>query len=174
MKELQHLVEFTFSTNRRYWFLLDASVSVMAALVLLIEEWVFSPGVGVLCVYLLLFGDFLTSLAISMKTKEGFRTDKFKRFLISLVVYPFLLSMATIISKSMGPVAEELGDFGTGFVRIFPFMIFFPIVMMLMLSVIKNASILGWINQRIASWLYKNVDTYKNVGVDKIKEVTKK
>ena len=43
--------------------------------------------------------------------------------------------------------------------------IFVPIVLVNMLSLIKNLSLLGYIKRDFAQWINKKVDTYKNENI---------
>jgi hypothetical protein len=43
--------------------------------------------------------------------------------------------------------------------------IFVPIVLVNMLSLIKNLSLLGYIKRDFATWINKKVDTYKNENI---------
>ncbi len=43
--------------------------------------------------------------------------------------------------------------------------IFVPIVLVNMLSLIKNLSLLGYIKRDFATWINKKVDTYKNESI---------
>jgi hypothetical protein len=50
--------------------------------------------------------------------------------------------------------------------------IFVPIVLVNMLSLIKNLSLLGYIKRDFATWINKKVDTYKNESISAASSTT--
>jgi uncharacterized membrane protein len=45
--------------------------------------------------------------------------------------------------------------------------VFVPLVIVNLLSLIKNLSLLGWIKRGIAEFFYRKIDTYKNQFIEK-------
>jgi phage-related holin len=110
---------------------------------------VWHPSLTYYLMVVLLLADFLTGAGLAWR-HNAFETRKALRVVWKLVSYTFLLAMAHNLGR-----AERL--FGW-----LPEAVLVPIILLLLMSLLKNLSLLGWIEPRLAAWLYRKVDVYKN------------
>jgi phage-related holin len=114
-----------------------------------VEDWIFSPSASLFALLALIAADHITGLVVSWK-KGAFDTSKALSVFWKLLSHIGLLMFANNLSKG----SVFLGWLNEG--------IFVPIVLVNMLSLIKNLSMLGYIKKDFAQWINKKVDTYKN------------
>lgn len=150
--EAGHLV----GSNRKYWLATDFSFAFFGIayywLSLNIELYVWHSAPVLFAVIAMIIADFITGVWIALRNNK-FETNKAMRGVVKLAVYPFLLSIAFNLGKN-----ENILSF-------LPNVVIFPMCVILILSVIKNLSILGFVDNRLANILYNNIDKYKNENI---------
>lgn len=114
-----------------------------------VEDWIFSPAASLLALLGLIAADHLIGLVVAWKRGQ-FDTRKALSIFWKLLSHVGLLMFANNLAKG----SVFLGWLNEG--------IFVPIVLVNMLSLIKNLSLLGYIKKDFAQWINKKVDTYKN------------
>lgn len=156
LKYLADEAGYLVGSNRKYWLATDFSFAIIGFgyywLSLNIELYIWHSAPVLFAVVAMIIADFITGVWIALRNNK-FETNKAMRGVIKLAVYPFLLSIAFNLGKH-----ESTMSF-------LPNLIIFPMCIILILSVIKNLSILGFIDNRLASILYNNIDKYKNENI---------
>ncbi|MCE3008076.1 MAG: phage holin family protein [Bacteroidetes bacterium] len=114
-----------------------------------VHLYVWSPSLTYYLVFVIVVADFCTGATFAWR-QGRFETRKALRSIWKLVSYTFLLSVA----HNLGQKERVFGWL--------PEAVLFPMVVILLLSLLKNLSLLGWIDPRLAHLMYKKIDTYKN------------
>ena len=114
-----------------------------------VEDWIFSPAASLFALLALIAADHIAGLVVAWK-RGAFDTRKAASIFWKLLSHVGLLMFANNLAKG----SVFLGWLNEG--------IFVPIVLVNMLSLIKNLSLLGYIKKDFAQWINKKVDTYKN------------
>lgn len=114
-----------------------------------IEDWIFSPAASLLALLALIFVDHVAGIAVALK-HSALDTRKMFSVFWKLLSHVALLMFANNLSK------------GSVFLAWLNEGIFVPIVLINLLSLIKNLSLLGYIKRDFAKWIDKKIDTYKN------------
>ena len=114
-----------------------------------IEDWIFSPAASLLALLALIFADHVAGIAVALK-RNSLDTRKMFSIFWKLLSHVALLMFANNLSK------------GSVFLSWLNEGIFVPIVLINLLSLIKNLSLLGYIKRDFARWIDKKIDTYKN------------
>jgi phage-related holin len=114
-----------------------------------IEDWIFSPAASLLALLALIFADHVAGIAVALK-RNSLDTRKMFSVFWKLLSHVALLMFANNLSK------------GSVFLSWLNEGIFVPIVLINLLSLIKNLSLLGYIKRDFARWIDKKIDTYKN------------
>lgn len=154
MRDILLELQILAGTERRNWFAWD-SLSLFIAIILgVIEANVWSPAQGYLTVVALIVADFITGVSLAAKRKQ-IETRKAMRIVYKIIAYTTIMAFAHNLAKNE-PLLFWLTD-----------AVFFPIALILFLSLIKNLSLLGYIPKDVATMLYKNIDKYKNNEPDK-------
>jgi phage-related holin len=117
-----------------------------------VEDWIFSPAASLFALLALIAADHITSLVVAWK-RDSVDTRKALSIFWKLLSHIGLLMFANNLAKG----SIFLGWLNEG--------IFVPIVLVNMLSLIKNLSLLGYIKRDFATWINKKVDTYKNENI---------
>jgi phage-related holin len=117
-----------------------------------VEDWIFSPAASLFALLALIAADHVTGLVVAWK-RDAVDTRKALSIFWKLLSHVGLLMFANNLAKG----SVFLGWLNEG--------IFVPIVLVNMLSLIKNLSLLGYIKKDFAQWINKKVDTYKNESI---------
>jgi len=117
-----------------------------------VEDWIFSPAASLFALLALIAADHIVGLVVAWR-RGSFDTRKALSIFWKLLSHVGLLMFANNLAKG----SMFLGWLNEG--------IFVPIVLVNMLSLIKNLSLLGYIKKDFAQWINKKVDTYKNENI---------
>lgn len=117
-----------------------------------VEDWIFSPAASLFALLSLIAADHIVGLVVAWK-RDAVDTRKALSIFWKLLSHVGLLMFANNLAKG----SMFLGWLNEG--------IFVPIVLVNMLSLIKNLSLLGYIKKDFAQWINKKVDTYKNENI---------
>lgn len=101
--------------------------------------------------------DWLFGITIAIKNKK-FETQKALKILYYLVTY-WLMLVAVLSTEKAFPSAFWLSE-----------AIVMPILTFQVISMIKNMILLGVINNSLAKEIFKNIDKYKEININGIKE----
>lgn len=122
------------------------SVGAMTGIV---TDWIFEPAISFYTLIALIFADHLTGVVLAFK-HDKFETRKALRIFWTLLSHIGLLMFATNLSKGSTALIW-LNE-----------AIFVPLVIVSLLSLVKNLSLLKVINPVFAEIFYKKIDAYKN------------
>lgn len=133
-------------------------------IVFFIEQWVWSPIWSLMIFTAVFTVDFILAVMVSVKKVDvggGFQTNKAVRFILSLLVSWCILGIA----HNMSALNAE---FGAGMVESKVFSMFATVIYMSWLlfnfmSVIRHASVLGFVPKPIAAFFIKYIDAHKNI-----------
>lgn len=114
-----------------------------------VSNWIFDPAISYFALIGVLIADHVTGVALALK-RNDFQTKKAARIFWTLLSHTALLMFATAVSKG----SASLFWLNEG--------IFVPLVLINLVSLVKNLSLLGFIKKSFAAFLHKKVDTYKN------------
>ncbi len=117
-----------------------------------VEDWIFSPAASLFALLALIAADHIAALVLAWR-RDAVDTRKALSIFWKLLSHIGLLMFANNLAKG----SVFLGWLNEG--------IFVPIVLVNMLSLIKNLSLLGYIKRDFATWINKKVDTYKNESI---------
>jgi len=112
-------------------------------------NWIFEPAISFYFLLLLIAADHFTGMSVAWR-RGKFETRKALRVFWTLLAHTWLLVFATNLSR--GSVALYWLNEG----------IFVPLVLVNMISLVKNLSLMGLVNKQFTVLFYKKVDTYKN------------
>lgn len=121
-----------------------------------VENWIVSPAVSFYALIALIFADHATGVFLAWK-RNKFETRKFLRIFWTLLSHVALLYFSMQLSKG----AKSLFWLNEA--------VFVPLVLVNLLSLVKNLSLLGFIKKNFASLLYKKIDVHKNEFISKDK-----
>ncbi len=113
------------------------------------DDWIFEPAGSFYFLLLLIASDHITGMTVAWR-RDKFETRKALRVFWTLLAHTWLLMFATNLSK--GSLALYWLNEG----------VFVPLVLVNMISLIKNLSLMGLVNKHFAVLFYKKVDVYKN------------
>lgn len=122
------------------------SVGAMTGIV---TDWIFEPAVSFYTLIALIFADHISGIILAFK-HDKFETRKALRIFWTLLSHTGLLVFATNLSKGSTALVW-LNE-----------AIFVPLVIVSLLSLVKNLSLLKMINPVFADLFYKKIDAYKN------------
>lgn len=114
-----------------------------------VSNWIFDPAVSYYTLMLLICCDHFTGMWIAWKNNR-FETRKATRVFWTLLSHTGLLAFATNLAKG----SNAIYWLNEG--------IFVPLVIVNLISLVKNLSLLGFIKRGFAELLYKKIDVYKN------------
>ena len=120
----------------------------------IVEEWIISPAPTYYALLLLIGLDHLSGVTLAYKTNR-FETKKALRIFWTLISHTALLLLSNQLSKG-SPALFWLNE-----------AIFVPLVLVNLLSLVKNLSLLGYIKKGFAEFFYKKIDKYKNEFIEK-------
>lgn len=121
----------------------------IGALTGIVGDWIFEPAVSFYTLIALIFCDHVSGIALAFKN-DKFETRKALRIFWTMLSHTGLLVFATNLSKG----SESLTWLNEA--------VFVPLVIVSMLSLVKNLSLLKLINPLFAEIFYKKIDAYKN------------
>lgn len=113
------------------------------------ENWIFDPAVSYYFLLGLIACDHITGTSLAFRHNR-WETRKAMRIFYTLVAHTALLVFATNLSR--GSIALYWLNEG----------VFVPLVLVNMLSFVKNLSLMGLVNRQFARFFYQKVDVYKN------------
>jgi len=119
-----------------------------------VSNWIFDPAVSYYTLMLLICCDHFTGMWIAWKNNR-FETRKATRIFWTLLSHTGLLAFATNLAKG----SNAIYWLNEG--------IFVPLVVVNLISLVKNLSLLGFIKRSFAEMLYKKIDVYKNEYIQK-------
>lgn len=114
-----------------------------------ITHWIYDPYTTYLAIVGLIFADHVTGMAIAWK-HDKFETRKALRVFWTICSHTGLLMFATTIARDN----QTLFWLDEGLV--------IPIVLVNLLSLLKNLALLGFVKHEVAGLLYRKIDAYKN------------
>jgi len=121
----------------------------IGALTGIVGDWIFEPAVSYYTLIALIFCDHISGIILAFKN-DKFETRKALRIFWTMLSHTGLLVFATNLSK--GSVSLTWLNEA----------VFVPLVIVSMLSLVKNLSLLKVINPVFAEIFYKKIDAYKN------------
>lgn len=119
-----------------------------------VTDWIFDPAVSYYTLMLLICCDHFTGMWIAWKNNK-FETRKATRIFWTLLSHTGLLAFATNLAKG----SNAIYWLNEG--------IFVPLVIVNLISLVKNLSLLGFIKRSFAEMLYRKIDVYKNEYIQK-------
>lgn len=149
-------------------YIFAAIITVFLSVVSFVEQWIWSPLWSLLFFTVILSVDFLLSVIVDFK-KEGLNTAKGIKFLMSVVVAWVVLGVAHNLSKlniEFGTKAINSSIFD-GFSTV----IYMAWLLFNLASIIRHASILGYMPKPIATFFLKYINT--KIEAVKLSEPTK-
>lgn len=114
-----------------------------------VTDWIFDPAVSYYALMILICCDHATGMWIAWKNNK-FETRKATRIFWTLLSHTGLLAFATSLAKG----SNAIYWLNEG--------IFVPLVLVNLISFVKNLSLLGFIKRSFAELLYRKIDVYKN------------
>lgn len=126
-----------------------------------ITDWVFDPAVSFFALIALILADHVSGMCLAWKN-DKWETRKATRVFWTLLSHTALLAFANSLSRG----SDVLFWMNEG--------IFVPLVMVNLISLVKNLSLLGYIKKDFARLLYRKIDTYKNEYIEGKKDSGRK
>lgn len=158
IKECEYIyshVTYIVGTDRKYWFLLDSIAAAAGVVTATVQGFIWEPAITYYVVILLVVVDFLTGVSVAIKA-NNVETRKAMRLVYKILAYTLIMVVAHNIGRSE-PALFWL-----------PQAVVTPIVLILLMSTIKNLSLLNVLPAHVAKFLYNSLDKYKNAYVDKV------
>lgn len=115
----------------------------------IVGDWIFEPAVSFYTLIFLIVCDHISGIVLAYKN-DKFETRKALRIFWTMLSHTGLLMFATNLSKGSASLTW-LNE-----------AIFVPLVIVSLLSLVKNLSLLKLINPIFAELFYKKIDAYKN------------
>lgn len=119
-----------------------------------VENWIVYPAASYYALIVLILADYATGIVVAFK-RDKFETRKALRVFWTLISHTALLYFSMQLSKA----SAALFWLNEG--------VFVPLVLVNLLSFIKNLSLLGYIKKGFAEFFYKKIDAYKNQKIEK-------
>ena len=119
-----------------------------------VDNWIFEPSISYLALLVLIACDHVTGALWAYKN-ETVESKKFGRIIYTLLSHTALLFFATQLSK------------GSAALFFLNEAVFVPLVLVNLLSLIKNLSLLGFIKKGFVPMFYKKIDKFKDNIVEK-------
>lgn len=152
--EIQEVVCSMFSVNLKAPLLVWFGGFSIGSISGFVENWIVSPAVSFYALIILIFADHASGVFLAWK-RNKFQTRKFLRIFWTLLSHVALLYFSMQLSKG----AKSLFWLNEA--------VFVPLVLVNLLSLVKNLSLLGFIKKNFASLLYKKIDVHKNEFISK-------
>lgn len=154
--ELKAITESVLSLNLK---IVPFTISVFGGFTIgsitgFVTDWIFDPAVSYYTLMLLICCDHFTGMWIAWKNNK-FETRKATRIFWTLLSHTGLLAFATNLAKG----SNAIYWLNEG--------IFVPLVIVNLISLVKNLSLLGFIKRSFAEMLYRKIDVYKNEYIQK-------
>ena len=150
---ISYELNFVIGCGRKHWLLIDISATgIGAAFSLLLEKHLWHSVPMILVLIFLVAADFVTGISVAAKYKK-IETRRAIHGVYKLLAFMLVLSIATNIAR-----------YDKNFFFL-PDAVFFPMVLIQFMSLVKNLSLLGLIPAAVANALWERIDAYKNVGV---------
>lgn len=158
--ELKAITESVLSLNLK---IVPFTISVFGGFTIgsitgFVTDWIFDPAVSYYTLMLLICCDHFTGMWIAWKNNK-FETRKATRIFWTLLSHTGLLAFATNLAKG----SNAIYWLNEG--------IFVPLVVVNLISLVKNLSLLGFIKRSFAEMLYRKIDVYKNEYIQKSEQV---
>jgi phage-related holin len=156
--EAKEIIDSVLSLNLKPVVLIIASFGgfTFGSLTGFVTDWIYTPAVSFYALLALITADHVSGVYRAW-IYNRFETRKALRIIWTLLTHVFLLSFASNLAK--GSSALYWLDEG----------VFVPLVIVNLLSFVKNLSLLGFVKKEFASILYRKVDLYKNDFVNEKK-----
>lgn len=130
-----------------------------------IDKFIFQPWWTLIFLWFLIFADYFTGVKVAIKRDQGFSSKKGMLSIYKVINYTFLLGVVNTFPK----INAKLGLDKAGILlESLPKVLFVYICSVLLMSYLKNAVILDWIDGKVAEFIYKYIDVYKNNELDKL------
>jgi len=151
VSESKEILNSVLSLNLKNEFLLMFTMGgfTLGSMSSFVVDWIYDPAVSFYALILLIIADHISGMYLAWK-RNAFETRKSIRILWTLLSHTALLAFANSLSK--GSVVLSWMNEG----------VFVPLVMVNLVSLIKNLSLLGLIKKDFAGIFYKKIDVYKN------------
>jgi hypothetical protein len=133
----------------KIWFMAVFGGFTFGSMTAWITHWIYDPYTTYFAIIGLIFADHLTGMAIAWKNSR-FETRKALRVFWTVCSHTGLLMFTSTIARD-NPVLFWLDE---GLIV--------PIVLVSLLSLIKNLALLGYVKHEVAGMLYRKIDAYKN------------
>jgi phage-related holin len=151
VNEGKEIMNSILSLNLKNEFLIMFTMGgfTLGSLSSFVVDWIYDPAVSFYALILLIIADHISGMSLAWK-RDVFETRKSIRILWTLLSHTALLAFANSLSKG----SDVLAWMNEG--------VFVPLVMVNLVSLIKNLSLLGLIKKDFAGIFYKKIDVYKN------------
>lgn len=154
--DLSEIVESVFSLKLKTQILFASVFGgfSLGALTSFVTGWVFDPAASYFALIALIAADHLTGVILALRNNR-FETRKATRIFWTLLSHTGLLTFATNLSKG----SDALFWLNEG--------VFVPLVLVNLISLVKNLSLLGYLKKDFAGFFYSKIDAYKNDYIKK-------
>lgn len=154
--DLSEIVESVFSLKLKTQILFASVFGgfSLGALTSFVTGWVFDPAPSYFALIGLIAADHLTGVILALRNNR-FETRKATRIFWTLLSHTGLLIFATNLSKG----SDALFWLNEG--------VFVPLVLVNLISLVKNLSLLGYLKKDFAGFFYSKIDAYKNDYIKK-------
>ena len=114
-----------------------------------VTAWVWNPAALYFTISAMVVADTVTGMIIALR-KKNFETRKALRGFYKWLAYTVVLAITNQLIKH------------DTYLIILREVVFIPMVLVLLASVIKNLTLLGYLNKGLGKWIGNNIDLYKN------------
>jgi len=154
IQEIADTVQSVCSLHLKQPLIIWLSAFSIGSLSACVENWIVYPAASYYALIVLILADYATGIVIAFKNNK-FETRKAIRVFWTLISHTALLYFSMQLSKA----SAALFWLNEG--------VFVPLVLVNLLSLIKNLSLLGYIKAGFAEFFYKKIDAYKNQKIEK-------
>jgi hypothetical protein len=131
------------------WVFASAGGITLGVMTSFVESYIWSPSGAYFTFIFLLVADFVAAIFIAFRNKK-FETRKATRILWKLVGFTALFAISFNLAKH------------DSWLSFLPEAVYFPAVIITLLSFIKHLSVLGIVPKKIATMMINNIDLYKD------------
>jgi hypothetical protein len=110
------------------------------------QDWIFDDSKTLAFVFLILITDWITGMVRGIKSEEGFKTAKALRIFPIITIHTIMLST---INHFLGGTAAYAFSFA--------------VISVTIVSVLKNAVVLRWVDSDLAHRVLENIDKHKKI-----------
>lgn len=155
VQEIERIIESVLSLNLKPICLVISTFGgfTIGAATGFANDWIFDPAISFFFLLGLICADHLSGMYLAWKN-DRWETRKATRIFWTLLSHTALLSFASNLAKG----SEALYWLDEG--------IFVPLVIVNLISLIKNLSLLGLIKKDFSKLFYKKIDAYKNEFIE--------